>query len=123
MKELDKPTLDFMRHLDRKQPLLAKKGLKLFVIWIGGDEKKLNRWAKANKIVNVGLGVIATDARDLNHWRISRKSTSTTVLLRRTTPFACFINLSPKKIDAIEEKIDKHFQSSSPTNCGTGKAR
>ncbi len=112
MKELDKPTLDFVRYLDRKQPLLAKKyrGLKLFVVWIGGDEKKLNRWAKANKIAKVGLGVIAKDARNLNFWRISRKSASTTVLMHHSTPGACFIDLTPKKLDGIEEKIDKHFK-------------
>ena len=78
--------------------------------FIGGDEKKLNGWAKTNKIAKVGLGVIATDARNLNLWRISRKSTSTTVLMRHSTLGACFIDLTPKKLDGIEEKIGKHFK-------------
>lgn len=112
VKELDQPTLDFVRRLDRNQPLLAKhyRGLRVFVVWVGGDEKKLKRWAKANKIANVGLGVIAADARNLNLWRISRKSISTTVLMRRSTPGACFIDLTPAKFDEIEDEIDEHFQ-------------
>ena len=111
MKELDKPTLDFVRRLNRNQPLLAKqyRRLRVFVVWVGGDEKKLVRWAKANKIANVGLGVIAKDARNLDLWRISRKSTSTTVLLRRSTPGACFIDLTPAKLDEIEDEIDEQF--------------
>ena len=112
MKELDKPTLEFVRRLDRNQPLLAKhyRGLRLFVVWVGGDKQELSRWAKANKIANVGLGVIATDARNLHLWRISRKSISTTVLMRRTTPAACFIDLTPGKFDDIEEDIDEHYK-------------
>ena len=112
MKELDKPTLDFVRHLDRNQPSLAKqfRGLRLFVVWVGGDEKKLKRWAKTNKIANIGLGVVAKDARNLNLWRISRKSTSTTVFLRRSIPGACFINLTPGKFDEIEDVIEDQFE-------------
>ena len=112
MKELDKPTLEFVRHLNRNQPLLAKhyRNLRLYVVWVGGDEKKLIHWAKANKIANVALGVIAKDARNLHLWRISRKSTSTTILMRRSTPGACFINLTPGKFDEIEEVIDEQFK-------------
>ena len=111
MKELDQPTLDFVRHLVRDQPRLAKqyRGLRLFVVWIGGDKKKLIRWAKDNKIANIGLGVIAADARNLNLWRISRKSISTTVLMRRSTPGGCFINLTPAKLDEIEDEIEEQF--------------
>ena len=114
MKELDKPTLDFVRHFDRSQPALAKRhrGLRFFVVWVGGDREKLKRWAKANKISNVCLGVIATDARNLNLWRISRNSISTTVLMKKTNPRACFINLTPAKLDEIEDEIDEHFKKS-----------
>lgn len=112
VKELDQPTLDFVRQFDRAAPMLSKQHhkLKLYVVWVGGDEKKLKRWANANKIANVGLGVIANDARNLNLWRISRKSVSTTVLLRRRTPGACFINLTPGKLDEIEDEIEEQFR-------------
>ena len=80
------------------------------MVWVGGDTKKLARWAKANKFANVGLGVIAADARNLNLWRISKKSTITTILMRRTTPRACFIDLTPAKLDEIEDEIEEHFR-------------
>ena len=38
--------------------------LRFFVVWVGGDKQKLASWAKANKINNIGLAVIATDARN-----------------------------------------------------------
>ncbi len=87
MTELDRPTLEFVRHFDRSQPALTKKyrRLRLFVVWVGGDAEKLRQWAQANRISNVNLGVIGTDARNLNLWRISRKSISTTVLMKGLT--------------------------------------
>lgn len=111
VKELDQPTLEFVRQFDSNQPAIKKRfsRSKFFVVWIGGDAEKLKRWAKANKIVNVGLGVIPTDAKNLHLWRISRKSISTTVLLRRTTPGACFIDLTPGKFDEIEDEIEDVF--------------
>jgi len=112
VKELDQPTLELVRRLDRAQPKLKKeyRGLRLIVVWVGGDKPKLARWAKKHKLNGVTLGVIEPDAENLDRWRIPRKAASTTVFMRRTKPVASFRNLTPAKFDALEDRIADDFR-------------
>ena len=112
MKELDQPTLDWVRRLDRAQPQLKKqyRGLRLIVVWVGGEEQKLARWATKHKLAQVTLGVIEPDAKNLHLWRIPRKAVSTTVFVRYATPVASFLNLAPAKFDELEDRIADDFR-------------
>jgi len=111
VKELDQPTLQLVRRLDREQPRLKKRfpGLRLIVVWVDGTKQKLARWAEKHKLTHVTLGVIAPDARHLDLWRIPRTAVSTTVFMRHTTPVASFLNLTPAKFDELNDEIEKHF--------------
>ena len=112
MKELDQSTTEFVRHLERSEPQIARqyRALSVIVVWVGGDKKKLAQWAAKNRISRVWLGVIARNATNLPRWKIHPKASRTTVLMQRTIPAARYTNLTADGFDDIEDDFYTHFK-------------
>lgn len=111
VKELDDSTLRLVRHLaENQERLMGLYGLRLFVIWVGGDKEALAEWAAEHDIKDLPLGIISADDETLNPWRINKDVQSTTVLLIQGKPVASLTDLEAGDLTRFEKKVDEHFQ-------------
>ncbi len=112
VKEFDKPTLEWVRYLAENEKRIIKRHprLTLLVVWVGGDQKTLARWAKKHKIADLPMGVIQAKDQRLRYWTINPKVKSTTVLLERTMPVANLIDLKASDASLFEKQLENHFQ-------------
>jgi hypothetical protein len=94
-----------VRYLAESEEALKQqyRGLRVFVIWVGGDEGKLTEWAKDNGVENLPMGVIDADDESLGQWRINKRVRSTTIVLDRRRPLANFVDWEPQQPQDAEE--------------------
>lgn len=112
VKELDDETLVLARQLDKQQEKLMRQRVRLFLVWVGGDETKLLAWGKKHGLKNVLLAVVEPDDKTLDPWRINKLFHSTTVLLDQTRPVATLINVESGDVDTLPAALEQHFSVS-----------
>ena len=112
MKDLDKPTEEFIRLLNSNQPRIAKKfprRIRIIVVWLDGDKQLFTNWATENKIENVQLAVVAQKDANLVEWNVKPDCPQTAVLLNRKITLASYGDPDQPSLTRLEASMDKHF--------------
>ena len=105
MKELNEPTAQLLKSLDREQRRLWKTyRVPVWVFWIGGDTKTAKKWLADQNITKLQFATVKSE--ELRTWRIKSDASNLLVTVcKRAIATAYFRDMKAGEISKLEGEL------------------